>query len=178
MFPEFTFGASATYSYFTADEVNGKNTFQEGASVTLDSMFRFIRRPVGIDLSLQHVIPQKARRLEGDVLKTEPENSSSKALSALLRVTYAYSESLTFQTLGDIRYYGESERINEGSELPYTGKRIRYGFGSGMQYAISRSLSCSTFAKYIIMQENQDIDLSEDRTISGLNVDVGLIHTF
>jgi hypothetical protein len=90
----------------------------------------------------------------------------------------AHSEALTFQVLGDIRYYGKSERTDEGNGLPYAGERIHYGFGSGVQYTITRSLSCNALIKYIIMQENQDIDLSEDRTITGLNVDVGMIYTF
>jgi len=178
MSPRFRFGTSATYSYFTADNVNGKDNFQEGASITLGSTLRFIQQPVGIDLSLQHVIPQKAQRLEGDVLKTEPDNSEGRNLSAMLDVTYARSKMFTLRVLGDIRYYGESERTDEGSGLPYAGERIRYGFGSGMQYAITRSLSCSAFMKYIIMQENQDINLPEDRTITGLNVDVGVMYTF
>lgn len=178
MSSQVTFGTFLLYSYFSTDKVNGKKDFQEGSSVTIGGNVRYTRGPFGVTFSLQDTIPQKNKELIGGSLKTEAKNSNNNTLSAALDVSYTYSSAFTFHTVGDIRYYSESERKDEGSGLPYAGTRVRYSFGPGVTYVMRDNLWCYALAKYLLLNEDNDLNVEQDRTYQGVNVNVGITYRF
>jgi hypothetical protein len=167
-----------TYSYFSVDKVNGEENFQQGRTITVGSTLRYTRSPIGVTLSVQDSMPQKNKELVAGSLETEPENSNTNTLSALLDVTYVHSQALALRAVGDIRYYEESERKDKGSGLPYSGKRIRYSFGPGVWYAVNKKISLSALAKYILMNEEKSIYLDQDTTYQGIAANVEAAYTF
>jgi hypothetical protein len=178
MSSQVTFGTFLLYSYFLTDKVNGRKDFQEGSSVTIGGNVRYTRGPLGITFSLQDTIPQKNRELTEGSLKTEAKNSNNNTMSAALDVSYTYSSTLIFHAVGDIRYYSESEREDAVSGLPYAGTRARYSFGPGVTYIMRDNLWCYALAKYLLLNEDNDLNIEQDRTYQGVNINVGVTYRF
>jgi hypothetical protein len=178
--PRVGFNIFAAYSHFSEDQVNGEDSFQEGDKFVIGGDIRLAYSPFTVILSLQDVLQAKNKDFtaEPGSLETETENSNGNEFFAFLDVVYDYSPNLLFRGIGDIRYYGESDRKSEISGLPYEGKRIRYAFGPGFSYAFNEQLACNGLIKIFIMDQERDILLDEDVTFQGFNLAVGVTYTF
>jgi hypothetical protein len=175
---QFSLRPFAAYSHFSTDTVNGRQVFQEGEKVVLGGSIHFDLKPVGIVLNLQQVIQGKDRELVTGTLQTEFENSNGHEFSGLLEVQYAYSAALLLRLLADIRFYEESDRQDELLKLPYEGQRIRYAIGPGFVYTLSKQIACSGLAKYFMMTQEPQLDLEQDTTRRGFNLNVGITYSF
>jgi len=178
MSSQFSLRPFAAYSHFVADTVNGRQVFREGDKVVLGGSLRFDHKPVSFTLDLQHVIQGKDQELATGTLQTEFENSNGHEFSGLLEVQYAYSAALLLRLLADIRFYAESDRQDELLNLPYEGQRIRYAIGPGFVYTLHKQIACSGLAKYFMMTQEPQLDLEQDITRRGFNLNVGLTYSF
>jgi hypothetical protein len=173
-----TLVSSVTYSRFTADTVDGREDFREGDSLIFGSDLQIDLAPFEVVFSLQDTIQAKNEELAGDKLETEPQNSNGNTLFSLIEITYASSLKLRPQFVGDLRYYGESDRKHEVSGLPYTGRRTRYAVGPGLLYTLSDNLSCHGEVQYVWMKQNRDTTLDQVTTFQGVNLSIGATYTF
>jgi hypothetical protein len=174
------FDIFAAYSYFSEDQVDGEESFQEGDKFVLGGDIQLTYTPVTVILRLQDVWQAKNKELAVDSgsLETEPENSNGNEVFAVLDVVYDYSPRLLLRGIGDIRYYGESDRKDEFSGLPFEGERIRYALGPGFSYALNEQLSCNGLIKFFTMDQKRDIFLDEDITFQGWNLALGVTYIF
>jgi hypothetical protein len=170
---------SVGYSYFTADQTNGHETFQEGAKLAFGVNLRILAqvyRPVRIVAGVQ--MAGQAKNKEANLagtLQTEPENSNSRRVFGLVDVLYEYSPRFAFRVIGDMRYYAESPRQDV---VPYKGQRLRYAVGPGWIYAPNKRLLVNGLVKYFILKHDKDIGLLQDTTYQGVNVSIDLIYNF
>jgi len=174
--------ASMTYAHFSEDKTNGEETFQEGDKFTFGGTMHIHTRlwkPVSLVAGFQQTLQgrNKVFSLEKR-LEKEPKNSNDQEFFGVLDLLYHHSSRLTFRVLGDLRYYGESERKDTVKELPYEGRRIRYAFGPGVIYKPNTRLGLNGLIKYFFLNQDRDILLDQDTTFRGVNLSVGLTYTF
>jgi len=169
---------SGAYSYSGADAVNGEEDFQEGGIVTLGGSFQHTSDPFTITVSLQEMLQLSDKELIEDELATEDQNSNSHTLSLACNVNYSASERLRLQALGDVWYTGESERKTEADGVLYTGKRVRYSFGSGVGYTIRENFWGHGLVKYLVINEKPDLAVEEERTLHGVDLNIGVTYRF
>lgn len=174
----FTMMTMATYSYFTEDQVQGTSSYQEGGTLTIGGSLNYGKKPVGVSVSIQQVLPQKDKELVNSTLTTETENSGSKTFNAALTIMYICSPSLTLQAFGDMRLYTESDRRELDHGLPFAGKRTRYSVGPGVTYTLNPHLSLFGLLKYVRLTEQKDVYLSDDRIFTGINAQIGITYLF
>ena len=180
--PRVNVDASAAYSHFAADQINGQKMFQEGDKVAFGgnlNLLYSIPKPLRITVGLQQRLQGKNKEPGlTKKLEIEPANSNGPEFFSLLEVTYEYSPRFAVRVLGDMRYYGASDRQDAVKGVPYEGRRIRYGFGPGFLYHINERLALNGLAKYFFLDHAKDILLNQDTTFRGVNLAVGVTYTF
>jgi hypothetical protein len=173
--------ASVAYSHFAADQINGQKMFQEGDKFVFGGNLHVtysIPRPLRITLGLQQRLQASNKEPEPKQLQTEPENSNGNEFFSLLEATYEYSPRFAIRVLGDVRYYGASDRQDAVKGVPYKGRRIRYAFGPGFFYSLNARLALNGLAKYFFLNQKKDILLNQDTTFRGVNLAVGVTYMF
>jgi hypothetical protein len=166
------------YSYFFPEKTNGKEAFQEGEKITVGGQMHIQCQPIAILLGMQSMVQGKSKEIMGDTLRTESDNSNGAELFGWVDLLYRISPKLDLQVLGDIRNYGESDRKNVVTDLPFQGHRIRYAAGPGVTYLLNTNLSWNAVVKYFVMEQERDMTQEQDVTFQGMNISVGITYTF
>lgn len=120
-----------TYSHFSEDTIDGKKTFQEGDKIAFGGNIQVNPGPLKILTGCQYILQAKNKVLGLETLETEPKNSNGADLFGSFDVWYGYSPKFSVRVLGDVRFYGKSEREDTEKGIPFAGRRIRYAFGPG-----------------------------------------------
>lgn len=177
--PAFELHSYLGYSFFLADQENGMKDFQEGEKLALGGAVRATFLPVTTLLQSRAVIQRVNSEYTGDdTLERESSNSNGFQWSGTAEVTYAYHPQLDLKLLGDLRYYGESERTRAISGLPYEGRRFRYAVGPGFTYRRTRRFSIQGTATYFSMEQQPDINQAQELTYHGLSLELGGAYQF
>lgn len=167
-----------TYSAFGADRVDGTEDFQEGATLTAAGNLSYRYKLYDLAFSQQIVLPQKDRERIDESLQKEPENSGGITAITSLGVTYPFSLTFKGTLLGDVKYYGESDRKDPDNGLVYAGRRVRYSIGTQLTYAITPQFSCMALARYLRMHERQDLYLEHERRFEGVHATAEFTYVF
>jgi len=166
-----------SYTVFTEDTINGEESFQEGDKFGIGLNVQSTYKALSIAVRFQQAIQGKNKELGLDNrLVAEPENSNGTESFGLLDMMYKYSPTFNFRVLGDVRYYAESDRMDELKKLPFQGKRIRYAAGVGFIYNIDLHLSLNGLVKYFVLDKAKALYLSEDTSFQGTNLSLGLTY--
>jgi hypothetical protein len=165
------------YSHFFVEKTNGKDSYQEGGKVAFSGRVRVQRQPLDMVIGVQHMVQGKSKEIMGDTLKTEPDNSNGAERFGWVDLLYRISPTLDLHLLGDIRQYGESDRKNTVTGLPFQGRRIRYAAGPGVTYLLNDALSWHVVAKYFVMEQERDMTQDQDVTFRGMNISTGITYT-
>ena len=174
----FKLSTLASYSYVLADTVNGHDDFQQGGSFTLNGTIAYLHHPFGGTIGLMGTAFRDNKELVSGALEREPNNSNGPESSVLLDVSYTHSPSLVVRTVGDIRYYGESARRDIGTDLPYSGRRIRYSIGPGARYAVNKNFAVFALAKYFLIDEEESIFVDHATTYRGMTANFEVTYIF
>ena len=164
------------YSHFSKDTIGGEDVFQQGDKLVFGANLRAIYRALRTALSVQYAVHGKNNILIEDALETEPESSNGDEFFGILDLSYAYSASLNLRLLGDLRFYGESDRKDDAEELPLAGQRIRYAVGLGFSHFWNSHISWSVLGKYFILNQDRDVWLEEDADFQGVNLAFGITY--
>ena len=167
-----------TYSAFGPDRVAGTEDFQEGATLTAAGNLNYRYKAYDLAFSQQVVVPAKDRERIDESLQKEPENSGAITAITSLGVTYPFSASFKGTLLGDLKYYGESDRKDQENGLVYAGRRVRYSIGTQLTYAITPQFSCMALARYLRMHERQDLYLEQERRFEGVHAAAEFTYVF
>ncbi len=173
----FTLGTFVSYSHFTADRTEGEEYFRQADQVSLGTNLQINQGTMEGVIHLNGTFSGKNESLEDDTMETESENSNGTDFSGTVAVTYNVSEKFNVWINGDILYYGESELEDDQSGLPYSGKRIRYAGGSGLNYRLNSRLSWNAAFEVFTMKQDLDMFIEEDVTYQGVNLGVGMTYT-
>lgn len=176
--PWLQFGSFISYSYFTPDKNNNKESFREGQRAVIGGHGQIIHAPLSLTLSLQYSLQDKNEVLIDDRVQQEPENSNGKNFFGLTAITYAFSQELSLRAQADVRYYGESQFKDELTGLPFSGKRVRYAFGPGFHYRLRKDLACHGLFKLFTMSQDANMFEEKDLNFWGTNLDLGLTYVF
>jgi hypothetical protein len=163
----------AGYSYSLADQKNGQEDFREGAKYTIGGAVHSTLPPFTTLLRMQAVVQAPNSEDTGSSLEKEEDNSNGLQLSGTLGLTYAVRPQIDITLSGDLRYYGESDRIRSVSGLPYEGQRVRYAVGPGFVYRTTPRFSIQGTAAYFSMNHQQDITQPQDLTYRGVSLELG-----
>lgn len=169
---------TTAYAQSSADTTDGKEAFREGRKLLISGVVRLQRPAFGVTVGAQNTFQGKNKELAEDHLETEPENSNGNELFGWCDFTYRFSPSIDLQLLGDLRFYGESDRKNELNGLPFEGKRVRFGFGPGIMFLQNDHLTWNAVVKYFRMRQEPDIRDEEEQVLRGVNVSFGMTYLF
>lgn len=173
---------SLVYSYFSTDKIQDAKSFQEGEKFTAGAALHIhtlLRKPVSIVAGFQQTVQGKNTVLDSEQnFRTESENSNGREFFGVLDLLYHYSPRFTLRLLGDLRYYGESERTSAAADLPLEGQRVRYAFGPGFIYQPHKRLALNGLVKYFVLNQDHDVSWERETTLRGVNLAVGLTYTF
>lgn len=173
-----TLEGSAAYSHVRPDTSDGEKSFQDGPKALLSAAARMQGQTTNVTAGLQYTTQDKNRELVSGSLDTEPANSNGTELFGWFDAVYRLSSRFDLQLLGDVRWYGESDRVNAWNGLPFEGRRIRYAGGPGILFAQNDRLSWNAVAKYFSMTQDPDMLQEQEITYRGINVSVGMTYTF
>jgi hypothetical protein len=177
-YPRFFVSPYVEYALFTPDTFSGQESFQYGGQGAVGCEIWANLHPVNISFRLKGSIPDKNKELNEDTgeLETEPENSNRSGLTNSLRVSYKYSEHLTFLVSGEAEYSGESDRKDPESGLPWGGTFVRYALGPGIEYAPNKAISINGQVMYIHHHENENARFNPEITVQGINCEVSVTY--
>jgi hypothetical protein len=170
-------GSIVSYTSFRPDKTDGEDSFRQGQQVVIEADISIDKDPIGIAASLQTTFAGKNEEVVDDVLQEESENSNGQDIFGSLAFTYRFSERFQIQIQGDLRYYGESDLQDEQSELPYSGKRIRYAGGSTITYVLNDHVACQGEVTAVLMEQDPDIFTENAAKYTGINLGIGLTYT-
>ena len=171
-------GSFLSYSYFTPDEVDGEENFQDGQRLVVGGNARLRGERFGAVFSVQYAIQGKNKERVDDTLQEESDNSNGDEFFGLLSLSYLVNSDLTLRLQGDIRYYAESEYQDPDANLPYSGQRVRYALGPGFEYRLNKHFSMNGLLKGFLMDQDRDLFVGDDANYYGANLDVGLRYVF
>jgi hypothetical protein len=169
-------GSIVSYSSFRPDKTDGEDSFRQGQQIVIEADVSIDKDPFGIAASLQTTFAGKNEEVVDDGLQEESENSNGRDIFGSLAFTYRISEQFQIQVQGDLRYYGESDLKDEQSELPYSGKRIRYAGGSTVTYVLNDHLTWQGEVIAILMEQDPDIFTENAVKYTGINLGIGLTY--
>lgn len=171
-------GASVSYSQFTADKTNGKDSFRNGQQFSIGGNIRLARGRLAGFISLTQSFRDKSEILVEESLREESENSNAPIFSGAIGAAYQFSDKLTLRAEGDVRYYNESDLKDQSSGLPYSGRRVRYAAGPGFLYNLNENLSCSGLFQFFTLDEKRDMYAERDLIYKGFALNFGVTHLF
>ncbi len=169
---------SAAYAHSAPDQVDGRETFQEGDTLVLGGTVRVQRPKFQFGAGVQQTIQARNRELLDAQLAAEPANSNGNQVYGLLDIAYRWSSDLELLVVGDFRWYRASKREHTESGLPFEGRRERTALGPGVSYLFNDHLTCHSIVKFFIMNQARDIRHEQKTAVRGMNVSVGLTYTF
>ena len=68
--------------------------------------------------------------------------------------------------------------VQDVSDLPFEGRRLRYGAGLGFIYNVDLHLSLNGLVKFFVLEKDKDLFLTQDTTFQGGNLAIGLTYRF
>ena len=166
------------YSGFGVDRVNGEKDFQEGAGLGLSGELTYRYGAVDLSVAQQVVLPGKQREHIDGSLREEADNSVGITLKTSVGVSYSATAAVTVGLLGDVTYYGESERRYSENDLLYAGQRLRSTLGGELEVKVMRGLTWNNMARYLLMREAEDLHNDEDRNFEGLHLSSEITYVF
>ena len=168
-----------TYTYTAPDKTNGKKDFQIGEKFEFGCDIAVSLAQTEILISLIGKMQGKNKEFgnAAEALELNTENSTSNTFKSSLEIFYEF-EKFTLQGLGEWWYYSESDDKDSESGLPTYGKLTRFAFGPGFEYNVNQQISLNGSAKYVRINEDKNIDIPEDRTYQGINMDFGVTYAF
>ncbi len=169
----------AGYSYFDVDAVNAEDNFKIGDKVTAGTDIQAgLSNNLDMSMSLQYIFQFESEEMVNGSLEKESTNSNGDEIFGVLELTYQVHPRFSVQVLGDVRYYGESERERKDLGLPYEGRRLRYAGGSGFEYRVTPSFSVNGGGMYFYLENDPNASFAVSREFQGMNLDFGVKYTF
>ncbi|MCP4399793.1 MAG: hypothetical protein GY801_21130 [bacterium] len=171
-------GTFLSYSYFTPDEIQSEERFQDGQRLVVSGNARLRGGKLGALFSAQYATQGKNKVLIDNTLREESKNSNGDEFFGLLMLSYIVTSDVTLRLQGDMRYYSESEYVDPDTDLPFLGKRVRFALGPGLHYRLNKHLSLNSLLKGFFMDQERDMFVDDDASYYGANLDVGFRYVF
>lgn len=169
--------ASVAYTYFTADQFQGRDAFREGDEFDVRVTLEWRPEPWWVVASVRNIIRSKAERLDvAGRLGTEPSDSRGNDLRGSVTVGYILDDVWTLDGTVEVKHVFENGYPE--SDPFFDGGRTKVTIGPTVTWTPHRRLAIETALRYFIMDVERSPFFPRTGTIHGVHADLRVTYRF
>jgi hypothetical protein len=169
--------ASLAYTYFTADQVQGRDAFREGDEFDARLALEWRPEPWWVVAGVRAIIRSKAERLDvAGRLGTEPSDSRGDDLRGSVTVGYILDDVWALEGTVEVKHVFENGYPE--SDPFFDGGRTKVSIGPTVTWTPHRRFGVETGLRYFIMDVERSPFFPRTGTIHGVHADVRVTYRF
>jgi hypothetical protein len=169
--------ANVGYTFFTDDELGGRETFGEGDELDLRVSLEWRPEPWWVVVSVRDIVRFKADRLDATGrLRTESRNSRGNDLRGGVTVGYIFDDVWTIEGAVEVKHVRANDYA--ASDLLYDGGRTKVAIGPTVTWTPHRRFGVQGGMRYFFMDVERSPFFPRAGTINGVHADVRVTYRF